>query len=82
MRFVVKTDNDVQLANKLKAFNSDYDANGLTIDLNSWHAFVVLQELLKTAPVVETGHKSSSFRSLPIIDFRKNKQKKSEIFHI
>ena len=76
MRFIVKTDNDAQWANKLKVFNSDYDANGLTIDLNSWHAFVVLQELLKIAPVVEAGHKSNSFRSLPIIDFRKNKQKK------
>lgn len=72
MRFIVKTDNDLKWSSKLKQFGSVYHSNKLTVDLNSWHAFVVLGKVLKTAPTV---YANTQKQSLPIIDFRKNAKK-------
>ena len=52
MRFVVKTKNDDQWLNKLQPFHAKVINNSLTVDLNSWHAFVELQKAFDQAPKV------------------------------
>ena len=72
MRFIVKTNDDLKWSNKLKQFSSVYRSNELTVDLNSWHAFVELEKALKTAPIV---YANTQKHCLPIIDFRKKDKK-------
>lgn len=74
MRCIVKTNDDQLWAKKLKRFNADLDKNGtLTVDLNSWHAFVTLQRTFDYAPVVDSLSNveiSKSISRRPIVDFR------------
>lgn len=68
MRFVVKTKNDDQWLNKLQPFHAKMINNSLTVDLNSWHAFVELQRTFDEAPKIYPAH-TYRHSTLPVIKF-------------
>lgn len=71
MRFVVQTDNDKYWLKKLHPFDTKLDNHGLTVDLNSWHAFSELEKAFGYVPKVLVPQTYPQF-GLPVINFAKN----------
>lgn len=75
MRFIIKVGNheESEWMDELKKFKAEYNGDKVTIDLNSWPAFVKLEKIFNDAPKVYpafTYNTDISVIDLPVIAFR------------
>lgn len=71
MRFIVQTASDKYWLKQSHPFGTKLDNHGLTVDLNSWHAFSELEKVFGYAPRVFAPQTYPQL-GLPAINFAKN----------